>query len=371
MMKCPDCKHKISRSAINCPYCGHHFKTTSEILQERKFRRDAKEARKARKAQKAKDAQSQSPGCLTYIIFFIILLAMAIYNFGGDSDSGSETSKIKDVQATNTPIPESPEPTSAPTPQPVAVEDSAILPALKLFDNYEEYNNQYVTISAPISYASGDVVEVDDETAGKFYVMLLEPRSDLSKGDYITVTGLVDGISLGEVQLRDSNISATGSEPAQIFEQGKQDYSNESGKIVDADAVSEQDFKARCKEMSYEDITFSENNLEGEYVKVKLYVEYSGSIDPKKYYNATVEELIKKYHLDGTVSMVGIYSQDTNSYGSGSDVGVLYSSDTGYTGADFPVGTYITLYGKIINYAVNKWDGHNSAYFMPKYIDKN
>lgn len=91
----------------------------------------------------------------------------------------------------------------------------------------------------PISYASEDIVEIDNDAAGKFYVTLLEPRSDLSEGDYMTVTGLVNGISLGEVQLDNSNISATGSEPAQIFEQGKIDYANESGKIIDEDSLSE------------------------------------------------------------------------------------------------------------------------------------
>lgn len=267
--------------------------------------------------------------------------------------------------------PEEIPPTPTPEPRPVSVDDSIVLPALKLFDNYEQYNNQYVTISAPISYASEDIVEIDNDAAGKFYVTLLEPRSDLSEGDYVTVTGLVNGISLGEVQLDNSNISATGGEPAQLFEQGKQDYSNESGKIIEGVELSEQDFKSRCKEMWYEDIVFSDSNLEGEYVKVNLYIEDSGVIKSKKYYDARVMELIQKYNLDKTISMVGIYSKDTDSYGSSKDLGILYSLNTGYSGSDFAPGTYITLYGKIINYAVNKWDGHNSAYFMPKYIERN
>lgn len=267
--------------------------------------------------------------------------------------------------------PEEIPPTPTSKPQAVSVDDSIILPALKLFDNYEQYNNQYVTISAPISYASENTVEIDNDAAGKFHVTLLESRSDLSEGDYMTVTGLVDGMSLGEVQIDNSNISATGDEPARLFEQGKQDYSNESGKIIEGVELSEQDFKARCREMWYEDIAFSDKNLEGEYVKVKLYIEDSGVINPKKYYDSQVMELIQKYHLDRTISMVGIYSKDTDSYGSSKDLGVLYSLNTGYSGSDFMPGTYITLYGKIINYSVNKWDGHNSAYFMPKYIERN
>lgn len=369
LMKCPDCKRKISRHADVCPYCGHPFRSASEIIQERRDKKELKKARKTQKAQKVQGTQSQNLGCLSYVIIIIVVVAMTGRHFGtNNSDSSSKASKNSDVKVTDTPIPE---PTSTPVPQAVSIEDSTVLPALKLFDNYEEYNNQYVTISAPISYASEDIVEIDNDAAGKFYVTLLEPRSDLSEGDYMTVTGLVNGISLGEVQLDNSNISATGGEPAQLFEQGKQDYSNESGKIIEGVELSEQDFKSRCKEMWYEDIVFSDSNLEGEYVKVKLYIEDSGVINSKKYYDAQVMELIQKYNLDKTISMVGIYSKDTDSYGSSKDLGILYSLNTGYSGSDFAPGTYITLYGKIINYAVNKWDGHNSAYFMPEYIERN
>ena len=77
--------------------------------------------------------------------------------------------------------------------------------------------------------------------------------------------------------------------------------------------------------MWYEDIVFSDSNLEGEYVKVKLYIEDSGVINSKKYYDAQVMELIQKYNLDKTISMVGIYSKDTDSYGSSKDLGILYS----------------------------------------------
>ena len=43
LMKCPDCKRKISRHADVCPYCGHPFRSASEIIQER---RDKKELKK-------------------------------------------------------------------------------------------------------------------------------------------------------------------------------------------------------------------------------------------------------------------------------------------------------------------------------------
>ena len=168
---------------------GTPFRSASEIIQERRDKKELKKARKTQKAQKVQGTQSQNLGCLSYVIIIIVVVAMTGRHFGtNNSDSSSKASENSDVKVTDTPIPE---PTSTPVPQAVSIEDSTVLPALKLFDNYEEYNNQYVTISAPISYASEDIVEIDNDAAGKFYVTLLEPRSDLSEGDYMTVTGLL------------------------------------------------------------------------------------------------------------------------------------------------------------------------------------
>ena len=147
LMKCPDCKRKISRHADVCPYCGHPFRSASEIIQERRDKKELKKARKTQKAQKVQGTQSQNLGCLSYVIIIIVVVAMTGRHFGtNNSDSSSKASENSDVKVTDTPIPE---PTSTPVPQAVSIEDSTVLPALKLFDNYEEYNNQYVTISAP------------------------------------------------------------------------------------------------------------------------------------------------------------------------------------------------------------------------------
>lgn len=135
---------------------------------------------------------------------------------------------------------------------------------------------------------------------------------------------------------------------------------------VDMDSLSEEEYKEKCTEMWYEDITFSKEDLEGEYVKVDLYVEDQGIMDP---YNSLIYDKIKEYNLSTSCCLTGIYSKDTDSYGSGGDVGIMFSDDYGFKSSDYVPGTYLTIYGKIIDYGIDRWSGHNSAWFMPKYIE--
>ena len=43
--------------------------------------------------------------------------------------------------------------------------------------------------------------------------------------------------------------------------------------------------------------------------------------------------------------------------------------DYDFKNTDYVPGTYLTLYGEIIDYGIDYWSGHNSAWFMPKYIE--
>ncbi len=135
---------------------------------------------------------------------------------------------------------------------------------------------------------------------------------------------------------------------------------------TDMNSLSEEEYKEKCTEMWYEDITFSEEDLEGKYVKVDLYVEDQGIMDP---YNSLIYDKIKEYNLSTSCCLTGIYSKDTDSYGSGGDVGIMFSDDYGFKSSDYVPGTYLTIYGKIIDYGIDRWSGHNSAWFMPKYIE--
>ena len=99
---------------------------------------------------------------------------------------------------------------------------------------------------------------------------------------------------------------------------------------------------------------------------MELYIQDNSVIDP---YDLMMSDKTEEYNLDNECCLVGIYSKDKDSYGSGNDVGILFSKDYDFKSSDYTPGTYLTLYGKIIDYGIDYWSGHNSAWFMPKYIE--
>lgn len=139
-------------------------------------------------------------------------------------------------------------------PEPVPVENSVVLYYMDLYENCENYNGQYVTISAPISSANEDSVTIRGDIegiTGMIDVTLIEPRNDLNPGDFITVTGCVGNKTLGCLFISDANISQTGEASAQICSQQKAEYDSASAQKAVNDI---EDFKASCESLNYEDI---------------------------------------------------------------------------------------------------------------------
>lgn len=139
-------------------------------------------------------------------------------------------------------------------PEPVKVEDSQVLYYMDLYNNYEDYDGKYVTVSAPVHYAKDDTVDIKGDiegATGMINITLLDPRNDLSEGDYITVTGRIDGKSLGYLYMKDANISATGGEPAEIYNQQKSEYDE----IMQQNAeVQKGEFINSCQKYEYEEL---------------------------------------------------------------------------------------------------------------------
>lgn len=267
LIKCPDCKHKISRSAPSCPYCGRPMKGNNKS-----------------------SGKNNNVGCSTYIFLAIIVFAVIGWFSGGkDNDTkeaakvestSTQTEKVKESskttekkQAKNTKATEeATKDTPTPKPEPVSVEDSTTLYYLDLYENYKQYNDQYVTISAPIESADGEDVVIKGEIdgMGEISLTLLEPRSDLKQGDFITATGLVDGRMFKILYMKNVNIAATGNEPAQLYAQQKEAYDSS---VAQAKADSQQSFISSCQKYSYEDLVRYPDTYEDSPITDTLVVE--------------------------------------------------------------------------------------------------
>lgn len=341
LIKCPDCKKKVSSNADKCPYCGCPVKETLE--------------------------KKKSGGGCSSIVFGVLATIYVIYMIFGNGEH--EEKKEAEKNYAEAQFEQTPTPTPTPMPKAVSPKDSTSLFCLDLYENYEKYEEQYITISVPIKWAYENTVEIEGDNLGNFNITLLEPRNDLKNGDYVTVTGLVEGCFSDSVHIKNANISRVGEVAQKRYEKWLKRYSEKTGRILDLDYATEEEYKAACQEMFFEDLTYSTESLKGKYVKVRMYIQENGVMSPDMLYDAAWMELIQQYHLDRSYCLCGVYSKETDTYGSGGQMGLFFPLDFGYTGTDFLPGEYITVYGKIIAYNVDYWDGHNSAYFVPRYID--
>lgn len=133
-------------------------------------------------------------------------------------------------------------------------------------------------------------------------------------------------------------------------------------------AYTEEEYKENCKELWYDDIFFSKNNLESEYVKLDLFVEESRFFTMDASYNSNTADFMKNFSLQRDFYKCGVMRKDENSY-VGSQIELFFSDDYDCESSDIECGNHIIVYGQIIDYSTNTVDGYNSCSVIPKYIE--
>lgn len=230
----------------------------------------------------SKGTGKKSGKCGT-ILWVIIILGIIGAVFGNEDNpntskkSSEDISRQEEKQVAQSDIEEDKENgnenTEESKPTPVAVEDSEVLYYMDLYNNHENYIDKYVTVSAPVYYAKEDTVNIKGDikgTTGMINITLLEPRTDLKEGDYITVTGRIDGKAIGYLYMKDANISATGSVPAEIYNQQKADYDVSVQKETEAQKA---EFIASCQMYGYNELIRYPDTYKDEPIKDTLIVE--------------------------------------------------------------------------------------------------
>lgn len=88
--------------------------------------------------------------------------------------------------------------------------NSKTLYYMDLYENYEDYLGNYVTISAPLSYVDGNIVNIKDDiegSTGMIHITLLNPNEELAEGDFVTVTGFIENKVLGYLYMNNASIN--------------------------------------------------------------------------------------------------------------------------------------------------------------------
>lgn len=132
--------------------------------------------------------------------------------------------------------------------------------------------------------------------------------------------------------------------------------------------LSEEEYKSICIELYYDDIFFGKEDLEGEYLKLHLFLSEKYYFTKDNMYSSTYKEYDEKYNMNKDFYKCCVLHKDTNSY-VGQSINMWFSDDFELVPSDYETGQKIVVYAKVISWSNNTWDGYNSVTIIPRYIE--
>ena len=79
-------------------------------------------------------------------------------------------------------------------------------------------------------------------------------------------------------------------------------------------------------------------------------------------------DFINEHNLQREFLDCGVLRKDANSY-VGGQISLYFSDDGDYKASDFEIEKKIIIYGDIVDYSTNTWDGYNTCGIVPRYIE--
>lgn len=182
--------------------------------------------------------------------------------------------------------------------------------------NVDELDNEKIQSTLSDGYIMSDFYMAEDVT------------NDIAEDDIVAIYGTVaDYNSYGSmgssVNINDCRILALGDDAFSLIQETSSenfaDYLVVTSEVADNNIVSEEDYKALCETVAYDDVLRNPDSFDGKYVKV----------------SGTVDQII-----EGLFDSVTIYVKDS----SGNKWDCYYYYNDGET--HILEGDYITIYGK-------------------------
>lgn len=133
-------------------------------------------------------------------------------------------------------------------------------------------------------------------------------------------------------------------------------------------SLSEEEYKKQCIELFYDEIFFGKDNLNGEHVKLHIFLseEYYFTVDDL--YSATLSVYMEQYSLKRDFFKCCVLREGENSY-VGRQINMWFSDDFDLEPSDFQTGDKVVVYADVINWSNNTWDGYNSVVIIPRYVE--
>ena len=117
--------------------------------------------------------------------------------------------------------------------------------------------------------------------------------------------------------------------------------------------------KGKYKTYTHDKLFFSKKDLMGKKIKVKVFVSESMIFDGDTIYNNEETKFIKKNKIGRSFYHVKVKRKGDNSYVSPANLNVYFPKKGKPKWNNMKKGKKYTIYGKVIEYRNNTWDGYN------------
>ena len=133
--------------------------------------------------------------------------------------------------------------------------------------------------------------------------------------------------------------------------------------------LTEDEYKAQCQEMYYDDVFFEDNLTSGDYVKLHLMISESYYFEMENIYSSSFSELMDKWSLYRDFYRCSVLRENEDSYVGVGKIDLYFSSNYELTPNKYDLGNKIVIYGEVISFSNNTVNGYNDVVIIPKYIE--
>lgn len=132
--------------------------------------------------------------------------------------------------------------------------------------------------------------------------------------------------------------------------------------------LSESEYKQSCKTLYYDDIFFGDDDLEGQLVKLELFVSEGFYFTEEDIKKSMINDFYNEYNLRRDFYKCCVRHDGENSY-VGRQISMFFTEDYQLDYDDFSTGQKITVYAEIVMWSNNTMDGYNTVYIIPRFYE--
>lgn len=133
--------------------------------------------------------------------------------------------------------------------------------------------------------------------------------------------------------------------------------------------LTEQEYKNACRHIYYDEVFFGKEDLENKFVKINVFLSEKMFIEADAIYSDTARNFVKNYNINRDFYHACVLREGTTSY-VGRSIDLYFSNNYNLKPSDYKTGQKITIYGEVVSWSNNTWDGYNNVQVIPKYIEK-